>query len=666
MMVIPPIPENESRRIEALRKLRILDTEPEERFDRLTRIAKHCFRVPIALVSLVDADRQWFKSRQGLDVTETERSASFCAHGILQDDVFYIEDALQDARFQDNPLVLGHPHIRFYAGRPLSAPDGSKVGTLCLIDTKPRRFSETDFDLLDDIARCVEAELTYVFDLERAKSEAAAKTRVLEATFENMSQGIAVFDADHKLVEVNHQYSEIVGFPPGFIHVGMDRRDIIRFRLAHGYYGDAGIPDGVEARVAGAANPESAERTHPDGGSYSYTRTPMPDGGYILTVTDTTDRRNAEQQLQQAQKMEAVGQLTGGIAHDFNNLLAISQGNLELAQEAAQNSRDVQPYLTTIKRANERGAALTNQLLAFSRKQTLTPEAVDAGALVEGMSCLLRRTLKENIEIEVSGDDGLWRCSVDPHQLESAIVNLAINARDAMPGGGTLSIRTANVDLKDGDEAAQAGVAPGEYVRVSVSDTGIGIPGHMVQQIFEPFYTTKEIGHGTGLGLSMVYGFVMQSGGLVTVESKEGRGATFHLYLPRGEVMDGQDRNAGKEVKNRAPGETVLVVEDDPDVRAMSVSLLESLGYGIIEAEDGPAALKALDDAGEIKLLFSDVVLPGGMSGPELAQKVLEDRPDMAVLYTSGYTDLVNFDKTLVTQEAEFLRKPFRKEDLAH
>jgi PAS domain S-box-containing protein len=279
--------------------------------------------------------------------------------------------------------------------------------------------------------------------------EATEKSHLLEATFESMVQGIAVYDADHTLITFNPQYAEILGLPSDYLHTGMNRLDLLRFQAEQGHYGETPLDATIEERLASATRRESSDRTLPSGRSYSYERKPMPNGGYIATVTDITERREAEKQLQQALKMEAVGQLTGGIAHDFNNLLAVSMGNVELAEEVAYEGGDVGPYLETIKRSSERGASLTNQLLAFSRKQTLFPQVIDAGELLGGIADLLRSSLGETIEVRVTSDDDLWPSEVDPHQLESAVLNLAINARDAMPGGGRLTIQTANISLDD-------------------------------------------------------------------------------------------------------------------------------------------------------------------------------------------------------------------------
>ena len=510
---------------------------------------------------------------------------------------------------------------------------------------------------------------TDITQRKRAEQEAVEQSRLLEATFQSMSQGVAVYDADQNLTRYNQKFLEMGGYPPGFISIGMNRADIIRYRMAITDGGENDHEKLIRARMdsARACEEHLSEVVRPDGNTLLYQRTPIPDGGFIATYTDITERREAAKQLQQAQKMEAVGQLTGGIAHDFNNLLAVSLGNVELAEEVIQSGGDIRPFLETIKRATERGASLTNQLLAFSRKQTLFPQVVDAGELVSEIAGLLRSSLGETIEVKVTGGDDIWPCEVDPHQLESAVLNLSINARDAMPGGGTLTIQTANIRLDDDYAAAQAKVEQGAYVIVAVSDTGTGMSKDVIDQVFEPFFTTKEVGRGSGLGLSMVYGFAKQSGGHVTIHSHEGEGTTIKLYLPRSD-KDREEERLGQADQTdilEARGETVMVVEDDPEVRTLSVALLRSFGYEILEAGDGETALKMLETEPRVNLLFTDVVLAGGMSGLELAVEVRSRFPGIAVLYTSGYTELVNFDRSLFDEDTELLQKPYRKADLA-
>lgn len=387
----------------------------------------------------------------------------------------------------------------------------------------------------------------------------------------------------------------------------------------------------------------------------------------IWCGVDSTERKDAEDRLRQSQKMEAVGQLTGGIAHDFNNLLAVIMGNLELLEDVFDEHHQAErARLTSAKTATDRGAALTQRLLAFARKQALEPKSIDLNRLVVGMEDLLRRTLAENIGIEFIRSQNLWHCEVDPVQLENVLLNLAINARDAMPEGGNLTIETANIRLDDEYAAAQENVPPGQYVLLAVSDTGTGMSDETVKKVFDPFFTTKEAGTGSGLGLSMVYGFVKQSSGFVRIYSEVGEGTTIKVYLPSTTAeITATETTSERQDYVPGRGERVLVVEDDPDVRTLSVALLGSLGYHVMEAGTGETALILLDQTPTIDLLFTDVVLPGGMSGRQLAEEVERRRPGTKVLYTSGYTENSIVHQGRLDKGFNLLQKPFRKADLA-
>jgi PAS domain S-box-containing protein len=386
----------------------------------------------------------------------------------------------------------------------------------------------------------------------------------------------------------------------------------------------------------------------------------------IITNQDITEQTQIEEQLRQAQKMEAVGQLTGGIAHDFNNLLAVIVGNLELVEGEIEQDAQASEWVEIAIAAAERGAGLTQRLLAFSRKQALRPTALDTNALVQGMLDLLRRTIGERIEIELVRDAGLWRCLVDPNQLENAILNLAINARDAMSAGGQLTITTSNARIDDDYARAQTDVAPGQYVLITVSDTGSGMPDDVQKRAFEPFYTTKDVGLGSGLGLSMVYGFIKQSGGHVSVYSEVDAGTTIRLFLPRfsGEGAPEVVPIDASEMQ-KAKGEVVLVVEDDNELRSLLVRVLRSLGYGVLEANSGAPALEILQSATEVDLLLTDVVLPEKMSGIELVDEALREQPDLHVLYMSGYTEDAILHQGRLVDGAQFLQKPFRMAEVA-
>jgi CheY-like chemotaxis protein len=366
--------------------------------------------------------------------------------------------------------------------------------------------------------------------------------------------------------------------------------------------------------------------------------------------------------------MEAVGQLTGGVAHDFNNLLTVIIGGLDTIRRAApQDDARIRRAAEMARRGADRAASLTGRLLAFARRQPLNPTPVEINALVRDMTELLHRTLGEAVELEGMLAPGLWLAEIDQNQLESALLNLAVNARDAMPDGGRLTLATANAQLDPSHAAADSEVVPGDYVMVAVSDTGVGMSKEAVARAFEPFYTTKEVGRGTGLGLSMVYGFVKQSGGHATIQSEPGAGTIVSLYFPRYRGEGGKAAphlSAGGAIPGAARQETVLVVEDNDDVRGYSVAVLKELGYGVLEANGADEALPILAGDARIDLLFTDVVLPG-RSGRVIAEAARELRPDLPVLYTTGYSRDAIVHGGRLDPGVNLLGKPFTFEALA-
>jgi PAS domain S-box-containing protein len=376
------------------------------------------------------------------------------------------------------------------------------------------------------------------------------------------------------------------------------------------------------------------------------------------------ERHQTEAVLRQSQKMEAVGKLTGGVAHDFNNLLQVIGGNLQLLAGDITGNERAQRRLGTAIGAVERGAKLASQLLAFARRQPLEPLSLNLGRLVRGMGDLLRRALGEGIELETVIAGGLWNTYADPNQLENVILNLAINARDAMEGEGKLTIEAGNAMLDDHYAQLHPEVEPGQYVMLAISDTGSGMPPEVMERVFEPFFTTKPEGRGTGLGLSMVYGFVKQSGGHIKVYSEVGHGTTIKIYLPRSfraEVV------ATETVTGPIEGgtETLLVVEDDPEVRATVVEMLTDLGYRVLKAADGQSALAVIQSGMHVDLLFTDVVMPGPVRSPDLARQAKALLPDLEVLFTSGYTENAIVHGGRLDPGLSLLSKPYRKEDLA-
>jgi PAS domain S-box-containing protein len=388
---------------------------------------------------------------------------------------------------------------------------------------------------------------------------------------------------------------------------------------------------------------------------------------FVGIIHDLTERKKTEEQLVQAQKMETVGQLSGGIAHDFNNLLTVIVGNSEFLSDQLKPRPDLRQLADDIGQAGERGAELTQRLLAFSRRQTLRPIEINCNNLLESMHKLLRRALREDIEIKLDFDPDIPLAFADPAQLESAILNLGLNAQDAMAGGGRLTITTAGASLDGQYQRLHQDVRPGEYVLIAITDTGAGMPKDVLERVFEPFFTTKEVGKGSGLGLSMVYGFVKQSNGHVAIYSEPGLGTTVRMYLPAQQAQLSK-RAQGRMHERRAMvggAETVLVVEDDPFVRTYTVKCLQSLGYTVIAAVDGNDALQKLGTDVPIDLLFTDVVMPGGINGWELADLAQRSRPQLPVLLTSGYAleTLIKHGRT--SGESVVLTKPYRKVDLA-
>jgi PAS domain S-box-containing protein len=416
------------------------------------------------------------------------------------------------------------------------------------------------------------------------------------------------------------------------------------------------------AKLAGAAQREIAERRRAEDALRELNAT------LEQQVVERTEQLQAkEEALRQSQKMEAIGQLTGGVAHDFNNLLQVIIGNLDtitrnLSDDAPRLKRAAGQALNGARRA----ASLTQRLLAFSRRQPLDPKPVNVNALVTGLSEMAHRTLGETVGVETVLAAGLWQVEADANELESAILNLAVNARDAMPDGGCLTIETTNAHIDEAYATNYAELVPGQYVCISVSDTGKGMDPATVGRAFEPFFTTKPVGKGTGLGLSQVYGFVKQSGGHIKIYSEIGEGTTVKIYLPRlaSDIIAVEDDDQSI-IPDGDGHETILVLEDDDDVRTYSVEILRELGYRVIEAHDGPSALRLLERQTRVDLLFSDVVLPGGMTGAQVAEQARQLRPELKVLFTTGYARNAIIHQGRLDKGVRLITKPFNAADLA-
>ena len=788
--------DDEEVRLAALQEYGILDTEPERGFDDIVLIASQICQTPVALVSFVASDRQWFKARIGFDPCQTPLSQSVCAHGLAKPGLLVIPDLTADPRSRDNTLVTGEPHIRFYAGARLETADGVGLGMLCVIDTvaRPGGLTAAQGEALIALAGQVMAQLELHrmnAQLERVIVErGSARARIWAVTPDLLSvitndgrfdatnpawgatlgwseaelaatpvvqfvlpddieatnavwadavergQPVLRFENRYRCKDGGWRWLSWVGVPKGdkvycsardvtenkardaalaertaerdlmwqtspdlLLLLGTDgvfRRVNPAWREVLGYDGD----DLIGTRVDRLVHPDDVELTeraladasagrlpivenryrHKDG-SYRWVAWAAAPAGELIYATGrhvTAEHEaaealaRAEEQLRQAQKMEAIGQLTGGIAHDFNNLLTGITGSLELMQVRMAQGRvgDVDRYLAAAQGAAKRAAALTHRLLAFSRRQTLAPKPTDVRALVNGMADLISRSVGPSVELEVVHAAGLWPSLIDPSQLENAVLNLCINARDAMPDGGKITIETGNRRM-DRQAAHQRGLEPGQYVSLCVSDTGTGMAPDVVARVFEPFFTTKPIGMGTGLGLSMIHGFAQQSGGTVSIYSEIGQGTTVRIYLPR--HAGPADGKAGAEGDGAAPpeaaraeaGETVLVVDDEPTVRMLVADVLTDLGYTAIEAGDGAAGLRVVNSDVRIDLLVTDVGLPGGMNGRQVADAARVARPELKVLFITGYAENAVLSHGHLDPGMHVLTKPFAIEALA-
>ena len=495
-----------------------------------------------------------------------------------------------------------------------------------------------------------------------ALNESLRRERVLsQLIVENVAEGIIVVDTDLRYLLWNagmeqisgHRRAEVLGRTvfEAFPHesagpVGEAWRDAVTGRRTElrdrRYFSEA---RGVEIIYDAEFTP-----------LYDEARTIV---GALTIVRDITERQRMDERLRQLQKLEAVAQLTGGVAHDFNNLLTAVIGCVELIAHQAENVR-IRELATTALRSAERGSRLTQQLLAFSRRQPLRPVVADLNALLREIEVLLRRAVGEAVEIIIDRASGLGHCEIDPAQFEAALLNLVINARDAMPNGGRITLRTR--DVAPHEVPKELDLAPGAYIAFAVCDTGAGMPPEVGARAFEPFFTTKEIGKGSGLGLSMVYGFARQSGGGVRLESAPGTGTCVTLYLPRVVAETAVAAATATAIEPRAPGSgAILVVEDDEDVRDVSVATLRELGYEVSIARDGKEALAVLRRPGPLDLLFTDIVMPGGLSGVTLARRARTIRPGIRVLLTTGYAGL----ETAGADEFPMILKPFRPAELS-
>lgn len=850
MTLAVPAASDEMSRLNALQRTGILDTAPEPRFDAIVAAVKALLDVPIALVSLIDRERQWFKARDGVDLKETPIDTSVCALAIRQSRLFVIHDLSNDPRTREMSLVTGEAHLRYYAGFPIITNDGVAVGSVCAIDTKPRLEDLTPAQViaLEAMARQAAIEIernaagvleseaampfsagSWGWDLESGRltldarlarmmgvdpaegalglpndraiehihpDDRARMRRAIEDTVAGrapysceyrlrladgryiwvLAQGRvvrtpdgrphyfpgAIFDIDARrrqemrlaaLVELNDRLrepgdasdlaqaaSEILGRTLEVARAGYGRIDAVAETIDMGPHwcskGVAPLPPLLHFRDYGSfiddlkrgetvtladvsRDPRTADHAEAINALGVYALINMPiveDGQFValLVVNDNAPRswsdadvafvkevadrtRNAverrrtetelaqlnasleaeveartrellvaEENLRQSAKMEAVGQLTGGLAHDLNNLLTGVSGAVEMmGLRIAQGRPDaLGRYLSIASESVTRAAALTHRLLAFSRRQTLDPKPTDGNRLIDGISDLLCRTVGPAHPIDFVLPDGCWPILVDSNQLENALLNLCINARDAMPAGGAIRIESANHAIDDA-VAGSRQMVPGEYLAISVTDTGVGMSDEVRRRAFDPFYTTKPLGVGTGLGLSMVYGFVRQSGGQVWIDSAEGQGTCVTLYLPRTDAAPVADASVEREAPVATSAHTILVVDDEVAVRTLMAEAMTDQGHRVLTARDGAEALGLLDAHGDtVDLVLTDVGLTGGMNGRQVAEAALKRRPGLKVVFVTGYAEQAVLGSEQLPENMALVTKPFALDTL--
>lgn len=679
----------ETARLKALRDCCVLDTPSEELFDQTARLAAYLCGTPIGLIGFIDATRQWFKSRVGWDYPEIPREDSMCAQTILQRELLVISDAAMDERFFTGPMVT-HAGIRFYAGAPLLTKEGYALGTLCVMDRLPRELPASHRDALLTLAHLVAAQL-----------EARRSTKPSADEKSSFKEGSVVDISDHKRTDDALRDSQerlfgiISSAMDAIITVDNDQKVIVfnraaeqifrcqatealgqtidkfipqRFREAHREHIRTFGQTGVSSRSMYSPGTLMGVRANgeefPVEATISQVKT-ASERLYTVILRDISVRKRTEDELRQAQKMEAVGHLAGGIAHEFNNYLGIIMGYSDLLEQEEVQSESLRLGLAEIRGATQKAASVTRQLLAFSRKQLIEPTVLDLNASVWEAHKLLRRLIPANIDlIPVLHQPDLGKVKADPAQVQQILINLVVNARDAMPEGGKITIETAEVVLDEEFASRHVDTLPGDYVMLSVGDTGEGIDAQTLSHIFEPFFTTKQLGKGTGLGLSTTYGIVKQSGGHITVASVQGKGTTFRVYFPKLADLHDDTSTASHAQPTPTGIATILLVEDESGLRKLMRAALERQGYRVLEAKDGAEALSVCrHELEHVDLVVTDLAMPR-MTGLQLKDKVLALRSSMKFLLISGYAEGMAEENPQNSNGGNFLEKPFRPDDL--
>jgi PAS domain S-box-containing protein len=670
----------EEARLATLRSFHIVDSPPETQFDDLAALAAYICEAPISLISFVDEERQWFKAAFGMRGSGSARNDSFCAHAIHDTDLLVVSDATKDERFANNPFVLGYPGIRYYLGAPLIAPNGSILGTLCVIDNKPREVTKDQSKALTvlsrqvmallesreqavQMARSKDALLNILEDERRAQAaKAQSEERIAQqaALLDETRDAIIVRDLKGVILFWNKGAAKMYGWESAEV-VGQDLdgflyADKTKFQLIQDLTIENGQWSGELQHLTRDKTPLTVEVR------WTLIRDAEGNPKSTLSInTDITEKKRIEGQFMRAQRMESIGTLAGGIAHDLNNILAPIIMSIDLLKRNSDGPRTTK-ILEAIEVSAKRGADIVRQVLSFARGIEGQRIEVQPKHLILELENIIRDTFPKDIRLHFEFADNPWTMLGDPTQVHQVLLNLSLNARDAMPDGGTLTLTVENTVLDEQYAAMHSHLKPGRYVKVTVTDSGHGIPPKLIEKIFEPFFTTKDLNKGTGLGLSTVAAIVKSHDGAINVYSTPGTGTTFTVYFPAMDMPPGAAQTQRLPTTARGRGETVLLVDDESSIRTITAQTLEAYGYKVLTATDGADAVAVFAaNRNAISLVLTDMMMPV-MDGRALIHALRRIEPSVRIIAASGLTANGEPDKPATEGVAHFLIKPYTAE----
>ncbi len=670
----PQAEEGEQERLRTLRGYHVLDSSAEKDFDDIVALAAEICGTPIALVSLVDENRQWFKASFGLAVTETSREVSFCAHAINQLDLLVVPDARLDNRFANNPLVTGDMGIRFYAGSPLVAPDGKVLGTLCVIDSKPRQITVAQAKWLSVLSRHVMA----LLDLREQGRETARSNQALLSILEDERQArAAIRESEEQIAEqasfldkaqdaivVRDLTGKILFWNKGAERMyGWPRSEVLGRNMHGAIYGDSRKFEEINDLILSKGEWQGELQHFTKDrleiiveAHFTLIRDQKGQPKSVLAInTDITEKKKIGTHFLRAQRMESIGTLAGGFAHDLNNILSPIMLSIEVLQKTSDNPQ-TESILQTIAASAQRGAEIVRQVLSFTEGVEGERIEIDSRDLLKDLERITRDTFPKDIRLKFSVAKETWKILGDPTQMHQVLLNLCLNARDAMPNGGTLTLEAENCVLEEQYAVMNIQAKAGRYVKFAVVDSGRGMPPEVIEKIFEPFFTTKDLDDGTGLGLSTVMAIVKSHGGSISVTSEPRKGTTFNVYLPAMEALSkGRKEQAETSPSLQGNGETILVVDDEASILTITSQTLQSSGYQVLTATDGADAVSVYaEHQDKIAVVLTDMMMPV-MDGPTMIHALLEINPSVKIIAVSGFNKNVKAPRPEVKY---FLNKP--------